>query len=76
MSDHQGSKWGSEWACVIMTTMAMIQRDCELQRYNVMVTIEKAVTIAPPYTERTRRRAEAALECSRNADMYQFKCGV
>ena len=39
------------------------------------MTIEKAGTVAPPYTERTRRRADAALECSRNAYMYQFKSG-
>ena len=52
----------------------MIRGDCELQRCNVIVTIEKAAMVAPLYTERTRRRADAALECSRNEYMYQFKC--
>ena len=40
-----------------------------------IVTIEKAVTVAPPYTERTRRRADATFECSRYAYMYHFKYG-
>ena len=53
----------------------MIRRDCELQRYIVIVAMEKAVTVTPPYTEKTLRRADDAFECSINAYMYQFKCG-
>ena len=70
MSHQRGSEWGIKWVCVIVTTMAMIRGDCELQRYNVIVTFENAITVVPPYTERTWRRADAAFECSRNAYMY------